>query len=96
MPNLRFSEGGRLCVAIRLGCYGTLCAVIQSGKEQGHTAAEMLLNAMKETPVADIPITRNKFGRRLINVDTMKALNIAPKPIVIRNAELVTDVTHQL
>lgn len=71
---------------------GTLCAVIQSGKEQGQTAAEMLRNAMQGMPVADIPITRNKFGRRIINVDTMKALHIEPKPIVIRNAELVRDL----
>ena len=68
---------------------GTLCAVIQSGKEQGQTAAEMLLNAMEGTAVADIPITRNKFGRRIINVDVMNALKIEPRPVVIRNAELV-------
>ena len=68
---------------------GTLCAVIQSGQEQGRTAAEMLLKAMNGTPVADIPITQNKFGRRIINVDVMNALNIKPRPVVIRNAELV-------
>ncbi|GAK55614.1 ABC-type uncharacterized transport system periplasmic component-like protein [Candidatus Vecturithrix granuli] len=68
---------------------GALCAVIQSGQEQGHTAAEMLLKALKGSPVPEIPITRNKFGRRIINVDTMKALSISPKPLVIRNAELV-------
>lgn len=68
---------------------GALCAVIQSGQEQGHTAAEMLLKAMAGTPVSEIPMTRNKFGRRIINVDTMKALGIRPKPVVIRNAELV-------
>ena len=68
---------------------GTLCAVIQSGKEQGQTAAEMLLKAMGGTPIADIPITRNKFGRRIINVDVMNALKIEPRPVVIRNAELV-------
>ena len=68
---------------------GTLCAVIQSGQEQGRTAAEMLLKAMEGTPVADIPITQNKFGRRIINADVMNALNIKPRPVVIRNAELV-------
>ena len=68
---------------------GTLCAVIQSGQEQGRTAADMLLKAMNGTPVADIPITQNKFGRRIINVDVMNALNIEPRPVVIRNAELV-------
>ena len=68
---------------------GTLCAVIQSGQEHGRTAAEMLLKAMNGSPVADIPITQNKFGRRIINVDVMNALNIEPRPVVIRNAELV-------
>ncbi len=68
---------------------GTLCAVIQSGQEQGRTAAEMLLKAMTGTPVSEIPITQNKFGRRIINVDVMNALKIKPKPVVIRNAELV-------
>lgn len=68
---------------------GVLCAVIQSGQEQGRTAAEMLLKALEGTPVSEIPITRNKFGRRIINVDTMKVLGIEPKPVVIRNAELV-------
>ena len=68
---------------------GVLCAVIQSGQEQGRTAAEMLLKALEGAPVSEIPITRNKFGRRIINVDTMKALGIEPRPVVIRNAELV-------
>lgn len=68
---------------------GTLCAVVQSGQEQGGTAAEMLLKAMTGTPVSELPITQNKFGRRIINVDVMKTLGIEPKPVVIRNAELV-------
>jgi len=68
---------------------GALCAVIQSGKEQGRTAADMLLAAMEGKPVSQIPITQNKYGRRIINVDTMNDLCIEPKPIVIRNAELV-------
>ena len=68
---------------------GALCAVIQSGQEQGRTAAEMLLKALEGTPVSEIPMTRNKFGRRIINVDTMRSLGIDPRPIVIRNAELV-------
>ena len=68
---------------------GTLCAVIQSGHEQGRTAADMLLQAMQGSPVSEIPITQNKFGRRIINVDALKALGLKPKPVVIRNAELV-------
>lgn len=69
--------------------YGALCAVVKSGQEQGAKAAEMLLHAMQGTPVSEIPITQNKFGRRLININTMKSLNIKPKAAVIRGAELV-------
>jgi len=69
--------------------YGTLCTVVQTGQEQGRIAAEMLLKAMEGMPVSEIPITRNKFGRRIINVDTMQALGIKPKPAIVRSAELV-------
>lgn len=69
--------------------YGTLCAVLVRGEEQGSTAAEMLLKAMQGTPVSDMPITRNRYGKRIINVTVMKALGIKPRPIVLRGAELV-------
>lgn len=68
---------------------GALCAVVQTGQEQGRTAAEMLLKAMQGTPVSDLPITRNMNGKRMINVNELKALNIQPKPIVLRGVELV-------
>ncbi len=69
---------------------GVLCAVTQSGREQGRTAAKMLLSAMEGTPVDEIPVTRNRNGKRLINVETMKALGIKPRPQVLRGVELVT------
>jgi ABC-type uncharacterized transport system substrate-binding protein len=68
---------------------GALCAVVKTGQEQGGTAAEMLLKAIQGTPVADIPITRNQYGRRIVNVDAMKALNIKLKPELARGIELV-------
>jgi ABC-type uncharacterized transport system substrate-binding protein len=69
--------------------YGTLCAVIKSGQEQGKTAAEMLMKAMQGTPVSQIPITRNRHGRRVINLSVMKSLGIQPGSAAIRNAQLV-------
>ena len=69
--------------------YGLLCAVSKTGQEQGVTAAKMLLKSMQGTPVSDIPITRNRYGKRVINVTVMKALGIKPRPIVLRGAELV-------
>jgi ABC-type uncharacterized transport system substrate-binding protein len=69
--------------------YGVLCAVINTGQEQGRTSARMLLKAMKGTPVSQIPITQNMHGKRMINVTTMKKLGIEPRPIILQGAELV-------
>ncbi len=69
--------------------YGTLCAVQQTGQEQGKTAAEMLLKAMQGTPVSEIPITRNYNGKRVINVTALKALGIRPRADFLLGAEVV-------
>lgn len=68
---------------------GALCAVVKTGQEQGKTAAEMLLKAMRGSPVSEIPVTRNYKGRRVINVTTMDEFGIKPKPIVLLGAKLV-------
>lgn len=68
---------------------GALCAVVKTGQEQGRTAAEMLLKALQGTPISEIKITQNYQGRRVINVTTMKALGIKPKPIVLVGTKLV-------
>lgn len=70
--------------------YGALCAVAIAGEEHGRTAAEMLLQAMQGKSVADLPVTKNKFGLRMINADTMQALGIKPTAVVLRGAELVS------
>jgi ABC-type uncharacterized transport system substrate-binding protein len=69
--------------------YGMLCGVVKTGQEQGVVAAEMLLKAMQGTPVSEIPITRNRRGKSIINVTVMKAFGIKPKPIILRGTELV-------
>lgn len=68
---------------------GVLCAVVQTGKEQGEIGAEMLLKAMGGTPISEIPITRNKHGKPMLNVNTMKELGIRPSSKVLHTAELV-------
>lgn len=68
---------------------GALSAVVKTGQEQGETAAAMLLKALQGTPVSELPVTRNYKGRRVINVTTMDALGIVPRPIVLRGATLV-------
>lgn len=69
--------------------YALLAAVIKTGQEQGATAAGMLLKAMAGTPVSRIPITRNRFGKRMINLTVMKSLGMEPKPVILRGVELV-------
>jgi ABC-type uncharacterized transport system substrate-binding protein len=70
--------------------FGVLCAVVKTGQEQGGTAAKMLLQAMRGTPVKDMPITRNRHGKRMINVDVMKSLGIMPKPVFLIDTEFVS------
>ncbi len=69
--------------------YGTLCAVIKTGQEQGATAAEMLMKAMQGTPVSEIPITRNRQGKRVINLSVMRSLGIKPMSESLKGAKLV-------
>lgn len=68
---------------------GMLCGMAQNTQEQGFTAAKMLLKAMGGTPVSEIPVTRNRQGKPIINVTVMKAFGIKPKPILLKNTELV-------
>jgi len=68
---------------------GALTAVIKTGQEQGRTAADMLLKALRGTPFSSLPVTRNHGGRRIINVNTMEKLGLKPRPIDLRGAKLV-------
>lgn len=68
---------------------GALCAVVKTGQEQGENAAKMLLKAMQGTAVADIPITRNYKGKRVINATIMKQFGIKPRPVVLVGSELL-------
>lgn len=72
--------------------YGILCGVVESGQEQGATAARMLLRAIEGTPVSEIPITRNRKGRAMVNVSVIKTLGIRPKPIILKGAQIVETV----
>ena len=69
--------------------YGVLCAVVKSGNAQGRMSAEMLLKAIKGTPFKHIPITVNKYGKRMLNVTVMKELGIRPKRRVLVGTQLV-------
>ncbi len=69
--------------------YGVLCAVIKSGNTQGRISAEMLLKAIKGTSISQLPITNNKYGKRMLNVTVMKKLGIKPNRRVLVGTELV-------
>ena len=69
--------------------YGALCAVVKSGNAQGRKSAAMLLKAMQGTPIQKLPITVNKYGKRMLNVTVMKEFGISPKRRVLVGTELV-------
>lgn len=68
---------------------GVLCGVTKTGIEQGGTAGEMLLRAMKGAPISEIPIIQNHDGQAIINVTTLKDLGLKPPSSVLRMSKLV-------
>jgi ABC-type uncharacterized transport system substrate-binding protein len=68
---------------------GVLCAVIKTGQEQGATAARMLVRVLGGAPLDTAPITRNHYGKRMVNITEMKALGIRPKPVFLVGVEMV-------
>jgi len=69
---------------------GALCAVLKLPDEQGELAAEMMRQVLVEgTPIAALPVTCNKRGKRVLNVSVMKRLGIKPKPHVLKGVEFV-------
>ncbi|WP_462323526.1 ABC transporter substrate-binding protein [Desulfoplanes sp.] len=69
---------------------GGLCTVQQSGYEQGMLCAKMLLEILQGTPIAFVPISRNRNGKRYINVTALKRLQLSPAPSALRGTTLVT------
>jgi len=69
--------------------YGVLCAVVKSGDAQGRISAKMLLKAIKGTPIKQLPVTVNKYGKRMLNVTAMKDLGVRPKRRVLVGTQLV-------
>jgi len=69
--------------------FGLLCAVVKTGREQGQTAARMLLKIVRGTPVSAVSIVRNQQGKRVLNVTVMRAMGIRPRPVLLVGTELV-------
>ena len=72
--------------------YGVLCGVIEDTKEEGLLAANMLVKAMQGTPISELPITTNEFGRRIMNVSTLNELGIKPRREVLIGTEFLKTV----
>lgn len=68
---------------------GVLNGVLASGEEQGMRASFMMMEALREHGVEMIPVDRNRLGKRMVNVSTMKALGLNPDPIFYRGVEFV-------
>ncbi len=68
---------------------GALSGVVSSIEEEVRLAGDMLLKAMRGTPMDQLSVTQNYRGYRMINVSTLKKLGIQPDPLVLRGAELV-------
>jgi len=69
--------------------YSMLCAVAKTGQEQGATAARMLLKALDGAHIASLPITRNLYGKRVLNVTVLRELRIKPRPVLLVDTDLV-------
>ena len=69
--------------------YGVLCAVAQSGQAQGSTAATMLKQVLGGTPLAELAITRNYWGKRILNVTALQQLGIKPQAHDLMGVELI-------
>lgn len=70
--------------------YSCLLTVVESGVEQGMTAAKMLQKAMGGVPIEKIPVTRNYTGFKVINATVMEKLGLSPRPLILKGAKLVT------
>ncbi len=68
---------------------GAWAAVVKTGQEQGELSANLLLQAMRGTPVSSLSIVKNVRGQRVINVSAIEAHKVALRPQIVKGASLV-------
>lgn len=68
---------------------GILCGVSKINQEQGQVAARIAIEILQGKTPADIPVTENRNGQRVINAATAKRLGLKLKPMVLIGTELV-------
>lgn len=57
-------------------------------EEQGQWAGEAALKVLGDTPVSEIPITENKRGNLILNLDIAEQLDVVFTPSLLRNAQI--------
>jgi ABC-type uncharacterized transport system substrate-binding protein len=68
----------------------SLLSVAKYGEEQGELSVQAALSILDGTAVSNIPVTENKEGRLILNLDMAEKLNIVFAPSVLRNAEVLS------
>ena len=66
----------------------SLISLAKFGEEQGKLSVQAALRILNGTPTADIPVTENKEGQLILNLDLAERLHIVFAPSVLRNAEI--------
>ena len=69
--------------------YGLLCVVAKTMQEQGGTAAKMLMQALQGTPVSELAVTQNQYGKKIVNADVIRAFGIKPAASILRGVEII-------
>lgn len=70
---------------------GCLLAVMKTGFEQGYLATKMVLRIMQGSTVEQIPVTQNREGIKIINLNALKRLGITPPVDALRGVKLMRE-----
>jgi len=65
-----------------------LVALAKSAEEQGEWSAQAALRILDGTPVSEIPVTENKKGELILNLNIAEKLDVVFSPSLLRNAEV--------
>lgn len=68
----------------------SLISLAKYGEEQGELSVQAALSILDGTTVSDIPVTENKEGRLILNLDMAEKLSVVFAPSILRNAEILS------
>ena len=69
----------------------SLLTLAKSAEEQGEWAARTALSFLDGTPLSQIPVTENKKGKIIVNLDIANQLGVVFAPSLLKNAEIIDD-----